>query len=202
MAFQPVPNTAEVTVVFEQNLRAITNTFHAEKLGGYSAADISTLANLVDSLVASELLPIITLDCAYKFTEVRGLAVENDLADTDGTNAGPGLIAVEGLPNNVTLSLKKASAFTGRSARGRWYFCGLSVNALEANENQWNQVSVDAAVIGVEGIRLGVAAGPWTPVVVSRFTNNAPRPFGITFDWILTVAVDRFVDSQRNRLTR
>jgi len=40
MAFQPVPNTAEVAVIFTQNLETISNTFHAEKPGGYTLSDI------------------------------------------------------------------------------------------------------------------------------------------------------------------
>lgn len=202
MAFQPVPDTAEITLVFEQNLESITNTFHAEKPGGYTFADISALANLVDSLAATHLLPVMSVDCVYKQTEVRGLAAENDVADIDGTNSGPGQDLVEGMPNNVTISLKKTSGFTGRSARGRWYFIGYPVNALGANENQFTQVDVDNGIIAVEAIRVGILTGPWTPVIVSRFTNKLPRAFGITFDWVNTVAVNRNVDSQRGRLTR
>lgn len=202
MAFQAVPNTAEITLVFQQNLEMITNTFHAEKPGGYNFAEISALADLVDSLAATHLLPLMTLECEYQRTEVRGLATENDLFDTDGTNSGFGADAAEGLPNNVTLSLKKTSGFTGRSARGRWYFVGFPVNDLAPNENQWAQAAVDSAEIAVEAIRGGILAGPWTPVIVSRFTAGLPRDEGITFPWIGTVAVNNNVDSQRGRLTR
>jgi hypothetical protein len=202
MAFQRVPDTVAVTIVYTQNLEVITNTFNCEKLGGYTLSEISILANLIDSSVATNLLPIMTADCQYLRTEVRGLDQENDIEDADGTNAGPGLDAVEGLPNNVTLSLKKGSGFTGRSARGRWYFVGFPVNALADNENQWTQTEVDSAVIAVEAIRNDVLGGAFTPVIVSRFTNGALRAEGITFDWISTVAVDRNVDSQRGRLTR
>lgn len=202
MAFQPVPDTAEVTIVMVQNLEFITNTFHAEKPGGYTLAEISALANLVDASFATHFLPIMSLDCTYLRTEVRGLATENDLFDVDGTNSGMGQILVEGLPNNCTLSIKKQSGFTGRSARGRWYFCGFSVNALENNENQWKLPETDSAVIALESLRGDVLAGPWTPVIVSRFTGGLPRAFGETFDWISSVAVNTNVDSQRGRLTR
>ncbi len=202
MAFQPVPDTAEVTIVMAQNLETITNTFHAEKPGGYTLAEISALANLVDGAFATNFLPIMTLDNTYLRTEVRGLAMENDLFDADGTNSGMGQVLVEGLPNNCTLSLKKASGFTGRSARGRWYFCGFSVNALENNENQGKLPDADNAVIAIEALRFAVLAGPWTPVIVSRFTGGLPRAVGVTFDWISTSHVNVNVDSQRGRLTR
>ncbi len=201
MAFQPVPDTAEVTLVFTQNLETITNTFHIEKPGGYTQADINLVADLIDSLTATNLLPIMTQDAIYQQTEVRGLANENDLIAIDGTNGGPGQVLTEGLPNSVTLSCKKLSPFTGRSARGRLYFIGLPNNDLDTNENQVKQTAADSIIIAIEAIRNGVLSGPWTPVIVSRFTNNLERPFGITFDWVNTTFVDRNVDSQRGRLT-
>ena len=201
MAFQPVPDTAEVTLVFTQNGENITNTFHAEKPGGYNLGEISALADLVDNSVAANIRPVITIDCTYVRTEVRGLAVENDLFDVDGTNGGPGADPTEGLPNSVTLSLKKSSGFTGRSARGRWYWIGLPVNALDTNENFLTAARAADAVIAVNTLRGDVLAGPWTPVIVSRFAGGVQRPVGVTFDWIDTVAVNNGVDSQRGRLS-
>lgn len=202
MAFQAVPDTAEITIIYTQNLETVTNTIHAEKPGGYDQAAIDALALSVDDDVGLNLLPLMTLDCLYLRTEVRGLAVENDLFASNNDSSGPGLDAVEGLPNNVTLSLKKESGFTGRSARGRWYFIGLPLNELSTNENQWAQTAVDNAVIAVQGIRIGIQVGPWTPVIVSRFTGGLPRAVGVTFPWVNTTAVNRNVDSQRGRLTR
>jgi hypothetical protein len=200
MAFQKVVDTVEVTLVFQQNLENLTNTFHAEKPGGYSQEDIETLAAGVDTLVASEILPIITLDATYLRTEVRGLAVENDLFATDAASTGVGEQAVEGLPNSVTISLKKSSAFTGRSARGRWYWIGLPESNLGGNENQVTSAKVALIVAAIEALRGGVLAGAFTPVIVSRFTGGAQRSEGKTFDWIDTVAVNENVDSQRSRL--
>lgn len=202
MAFQKVPNTVEITVVMQQNVEVITNTLHAEKATLYDLAEVQALALLVDSLVSFNLVPIMTVDSQYLRTEVRGLDSENDLFAENNTNAAIGADPSLGLPNNVTLSIKKASGFTGRSARGRWYICGVPSNNLASNENQLTQASADVWVAALEGIRAGIALSIWTPVIVSRFTNGLPRAEGVTFDWLTVVLVDRFVDSQRNRLTR
>ena len=202
MAFQAVPDTAEVTVVYTQNGEVITNTFAARLPGGYNLADLNTLATTVDNFMPGGLLPRMTVDSAYVRTEVRGLANENDLATEASANAGPGLDPIEGLPNNCTLSVKKASPFTGRSARGRWYVVGLPQNALAGDENAWSLAVVDDVVAALEALRVLVAATVWIPVIVSRFNAGLPRDFGVTFDWIVTTAVDAFVDSQRGRLTR
>lgn len=201
MAFQAVPNTAEVTIIFTQHLETFTNTFHVEKVAGYDQTDIDFIAGKVDANVATDLLPIMTADCTYERVEVRGLNTENDLFGTADANAGPGARVAGGLPGNVTLSIKKSSSFTGRSARGRWYFIGAPDDTLGSNENQFAAASVDDMVAGVEDLRAGSIAGDWVPVIVSRYAGGILRDEGETFDWISTVAVNNNVDSQRRRLT-
>ncbi|KKK69597.1 hypothetical protein LCGC14_2932460, partial [marine sediment metagenome] len=44
MAFQPVPDTAEIVIEFFANTVTMKNVLHAEKPGGYSLADLQTLA--------------------------------------------------------------------------------------------------------------------------------------------------------------
>ncbi len=202
MAFQAVPDTAEVTIIYNQNTEAITNTFAARLIGGYTLADLDILATEVDQNMPGNLLGRMTLDCLYVRTEVRGLAFENDIETLAQANSGVGLSTSEGLPNNVTLSIKKSSAFTGRSARGRWYFIGIPSNNLAGNENTYSQVEVDGMVTAIESLRAQVATTVWIPVIVSRFNNGVLRNPGKTFDWIATSAVNPFVDSQRGRLTR
>lgn len=202
MVFQPVVDTAEVTLVFTQNGETITNTFAIEKGGGYNQSDITNIANQIDNSVPTHLIGLMTIDAIYQQTEVRGLAVPNDLFAVDGTNGQAGGDASTGLPNNVTLSIKKLSAFTGRSARGRWYFIGLPLDNLDPNENKVLQADADLIVQGLDAFRNAASAGVWQAVIVSRFADSLPRSTGKTFDWINTVAVDRNTDSQRGRLTR
>jgi hypothetical protein len=130
------------------------------------------------------------------------LAVENDLFATDAASTGVGEQAVEGLPNNVTISLKKSSSLTGRSARGRWYWIGLPESNLGGNENQVTSAKVALIVAAIEALRGGILAGAFTPVIVSRYSGGVERSEGKTFDWIDTTAVNENVDSQRSRLAR
>lgn len=202
MAFQAVPNVAEVTIIFTQNLETITNTFHMLKALGYDQTDINFLAGRADTQAGVQLLPEMTTDCVYERSEVRGLSVENDLFAFAAASSDSGALVATGLPNSATLSIKKSSAFTGRSARGRWYFNGLPEDGLASNENQWAAATADGAVAAIEALRVGVEAGDWVPVIVSRYTGGVLRPVGVTFPWIATVAVNNNVDSQRRRLTR
>ncbi len=200
MAFQPVPDAAQITVVFVQNGEDIVNTANAELLGGYNLVDIAALASAVDSEMSISFLPQMTLDAAYLRTEVRGLAVQNDLLVIESAFAGPGLITSKGLPNSVTLSIKKSSPFTGRSARGRWYWIGMQAAALTSDENVYIDAEATARVSAVENLRQAINATVWTAVIVSRFSNGVQRPFGETFDWVATSKVDNRVDTQRGRL--
>lgn len=202
MAFQAVPDTAEVTIIYVQNLETVTNTFHVEHVGGYDQLDINFIAAKIDTFVGTELLPVMSLDCVYERVEVRGLATENDLFDTADGSAGPGEDISAGLPGNVTLSLKKSSEKTGRSARGRWYFNGAPEDTLASNENVFIPAAVDGMVAAVDALREGAIAGGWVPVIVSRYTGGIARDEGKTFNWTGVVAVNNNVDSQRRRLTR
>jgi len=201
MAFQRVPDTASVTLVFLQNGENLINTVHASKLGGYDLSQIAFLANAIDNNVAVDMRPEMVADSSYVRTEVRGLNSENDFLDLDGTNAGPGAILGPGLPNNVTLSIKRASGVTGRSARGRVYFVGLAASELDANENVLDATAAANKAIAWDQIRVTIASAGWLPVIVSRFTGGAQRAEGVTFPWLSTVAVNANIDSQRGRLT-
>jgi hypothetical protein len=200
MAFQAVPDTVEIVVEYTQNGSTMNNVMHAEKVGGYGLVPIQTLAAAVDAAVAASWLPIQTVEAFYTRTTVRGLAVENDIEWTNSVSSGVGGSATAGLPGNVTLSVKKFSALTGRSARGRMYWIGLTGAMLSPNENVLNAADVVAIETAIEAVRLAIQASPFLPVIVSRFTAGAARPVGVTFDWLGSIAVDLNVDSMRTRL--
>lgn len=201
MAFQAVPDTAQISVQYIQNLETLINTFYALKPGGYNLTELGQLANSIDNAIGASWLPIQSVDTTYDRTFVRGLAFENDLEVVDNGNNGNGEVINEGLPNSVTLSIKKGSGQTGRSARGRTYWIGLTAGDLAVNENIILAPIVIAVIAAVEAVRVASAVLGWQPVLVSRVTGGVKRPVGITFPWVSTEAVNDNVDSQRRRLT-
>ena len=200
MAFQRVPNTAAIIIEFLGNTVICQNTLYAEKLSGYDIADLQLLAATVDANVGAAWLDEISLDYAYVRTIVRGLDQENDFEVEDNTSAGPGTDVAGSLPGNVTISIKKSSGQTGRSARGRLYWVGTPRSFLAANENQMIPAKVADIVSNVGSMRGSIDGTVWTPVLVSRFTAGAKRAVGETFPWISESAVDDNMDSLRNRL--
>jgi len=200
MAFQAVPDTAEIVVNYSGNGSTMANVFHAKKSGGYILADIVALADAVDAVIVADWL-VRQADCfSYVSTVVRGLDEENDLEATNTDGAGPGAVATVGQPTNVTFSVKKTSGLTGRSARGRAYWIGMPAADLAADENTLDAGAVTAIVAAIDEIRIEIATAGWIPSIVSRFTNNAKRITGVTFEWTDSSAVNNVVDSQRRRL--
>lgn len=200
MGFQAVPNTAEIVIKYNLNLKPMFNVMHAEKLGGYDLIDLQQLANGIDFAVAANWLPQQTDNAVYQETVVRGLNVENDQEALANANAGNGSDVSPALPGNVTLSIKKGSGFTGRSARGRLYWIGMPRDNLSTNENIVTALDTAAIVAAVEGVRVAIGAALWVAVIVSRFSGGVKRPTGITFPWTTTSSVDSDVDSSRRRL--
>lgn len=202
MAFQSVPNAAEIIITYSLNTEIMVNVLGASIVGGYDLADLVALAVAVDAVVASDWLPEQSQDAAYLSTTVRGLEFENDQQTTVDSGAGPGERAEGALPGNVTFSVKKLSSFTGRSARGRMYWIGMVPSMLQPNENLVN--TADAILIqdALEAMRVGITATDWTAAIVSRFTGGVERDFGIFFEWVETVFVNKNVDSMRTRLIR
>jgi hypothetical protein len=111
----------------------------------------------------------------------------------------PGSLGDPALPNNVTVAASLRSNLTGRSARGRWYWQGLTEPQVTGNAIAAGVLtSIDAALTNLQSSIDG-AGFAW--VIVSFFTNNAPRVGGpVYFTVVDIVFVDDVVDSQRRRL--
>lgn len=180
--------------------KTFKNVVHGFLSGGYTLADLTALAVAVDAEVTASWLPAQSLDYLYVSTTVRGLAFENDQEVTVTTGTALGALAAAALPDNVTLAIKKASAFTGRTARGRLYWIGTALTQISTNESQYSVVGANTIRDAVDDMRAAITATVWQATIVSRFAAGLKRPFGVTTDWIDSVLVDINVDSQRRRL--
>lgn len=204
MAFQAVPDTVEIDMIFTLNGVTVQNVFYAEIPGGYVQADLTALATQIDLQWNGTWRSDQPPEVIYLRTEVRGLAVENDLTASANASSNPGLNASEAMPNNVTFAIKKESGLTGRSARGRTFWIGIPQNQVEvADENQLQAAFVALLVANVDSIRTAILAVPsWNPVLVSRFQGGAKRAQGKTFPWIGSTNVDTRLDTHRLRMPR
>lgn len=204
MPFQPVPETAQIDIVFSQNGVIVQNSFYARHPGGYSIVNLQALADDIDTAVPVTWLPRMASDCTYLRTDVRGLANANDLVATQDANSAPGDDPISPLPNNVAFAIKKTSGLTGRAARGRTYWLSIPRDKLDSsNENLVDATYITNIVGAVGSIRTNInSTGNWEAVLVSRFLNNEKRTEGETFPWTGENAVNNIIDTQRGRLPK
>lgn len=202
MAFQAVPDTAQIDMVYTLNGEPAQNSFYARLQGGYGLADLQALADVIDAVFLTTFVTEQPAESIYLRTDVRGLASENDLVATQNAGTGAGTHPSSALPNNVTFSIKKSSPFTGRSARGRTFWIGVPNNeVLGTDDNLVTQTWADQVVADIDFVRTQTeTVGVWEAVLVSRFANGAKRAMGVTFPWVTTSAVNLVVDTNRGRL--
>lgn len=202
MAFQAVPDTAEIDIIYSLNAVIVQNVLYAEMTGGYTLADLQALADQVDLQVDGSWKAQQAAEAIYVRTEVRGLAFENDKIASQSLSTGPGVHTGDALPNQVTFSVKKTSGLTGRSARGRTYWIGVPDNVLQSgNENLLISNYASDVVSAMGAMRVAIASvGTWEPVLVSRFADSVKRDTGVTFPWVGEDNVDQRVDTNRGRL--
>lgn len=200
MAFQSVPETVEIATNYSFGSTDIQMTFHARKSGGYSESELTSLANQCDGRVVTSFLPNQANDYVYNNTSVRGLESITDLYVENSDGTGPGSLTADAIPVNCALAIKKLSGFTGRSARGRVYWFGLTVGQLDTDENYVLGAQGLLILGAVDAMRATIVSAGWLPVIVSRFTGGAKRATGVTFEWVSTGITDYRVDSRRDRL--
>jgi len=201
MPFQPAPNCAEVTlnaVLFSQDL---VNTLHFHKSAGYDQDDIDALAEAVDSVVAEDYKTIFSNQITYTGTIAKGLETNTDLQaiNLDSVGACSGVAAAA--PANVSQCITLRTAFTGRSARGRFYSWPPTLNDLVNSvtiNNDWG------ALVREFLLTVMAATGPigWDMVVLSRQHNGVVRAEAVPYVITAVQKRNNNISSQRGRLAQ
>lgn len=199
MAFQPAPNCAEAVIHGSISGRSMANVLNFSRAGGYEAEDLCTLAGVIANWWSTEVLPELSVGYSFESVLVRGLAAENDQTCSDNTGAGPGSVSGPGLSANAALVVTHRSGFTGRSARGRTYVGGIpaSVAVSTLAVTGTFRTAIEEAFLEIPNY---AAVEGWTHVVLSRYSNGAPRETAVTFAVIDYEVRNVNIDSMRTRL--
>jgi hypothetical protein len=199
MAFIPATNVVQAEMLYVYHSEKCENVLHYQRPGGWSA---SQMAELGAFLVG-------WFDLVYDALVVDNLNLRSIRMTDLTTQTSPSIEYTTGLPltgvklndpmpNNVSLVFTKLTESRGRSYRGRYYHMGFGEDQIVSN-------TVDAAVVtsltnALIGLMTPTIAGVQAPlVVVSRFTNNAPRSSAVVTP-VTGWRTDGNVDSQRRRL--
>jgi len=200
MAFQSVPNTAELTIVGSKAGQLIVNTFYAQYSSPYDLAALTALASVGDTWWNAYMAPLVSSTYTYLRSHVQGLNAAIDFEAEDSTHTGDtGSAGDEGTPNNVALSVKRSSAYTGRSARGRIYWPDIPTPSLDGTGFVLAAYA-EGVVDALMALRDAINDAGRTEVIVSRYSAGVKRTTAVVFETVQYVVVDYALDSQRGRL--
>lgn len=199
MAFIPTPNGVKVCMRYRQAGQQVCNVYHVDNGTSPSADDLTAIATTFgdwyESYAKANQSPSLVLE-AIEVTDISvssGAGIEYvPSGGVVGTNGG------NPLANSITLAVKLATGFTGRSKRGRSYWPGLTTDDMADANHVTGAFASDLAVVFDHLITLLEGAG--TPLsVLSLFTSGLPRLAGV-LTHITNALVNTTVDNQRRRL--
>lgn len=197
MAFIPVPNTVMVEMIQVFKANRYENTLYFKRATPWDDASMTSLgadlATWWDTQLGSQLSDQLSLDM------IKLTSLESETANfqefTDGLPQSGGS-ATDPLPPQDSMVVTFKTNVRGRSFRGRNYLVGF-VESMQSG-GEWNttiQGEIETAIAGLVTVATDNDC-EW--VVVSRYTNNAPRVTGIATP-VTGFAARPIVASQRRR---
>jgi hypothetical protein len=201
MPLPVVPATIKVSMFYTLNGEPAMNRMHVGVAATLpSAGDCAVAAAIFGNWWISTASLNVSSAMALNLVEAISIAEVNgpQATFTAGLPAA-GALASPSLPGNNAFCVSLRSLFTGRSARGRWYWGGLTESQVTGNTVGTSDVT---AIVGAMNSLLGlISAASAFPVIVSYNSGGGPRPGGpVKFFIDHAIAVDQTVDSQRGRL--
>jgi hypothetical protein len=200
MPFVPAPNIVEVQLRATFDGQQVMNRIHVNVLHAPTEADCAAVAAAVGDWWDTNVQALVATNVVMREIYVKSVATANGPEATFsagfplvGTKAG------DSLPNNVALAVSLRTGLTGRSARGRWYWYGITEDQVDANTMMGGTIaSIDAAITNLLN---EIEALGFLWVIVSYIANGGPRVGGPVYFTVNTITVvDSTVDSQRRRL--
>lgn len=201
MAFVPVPATVKCSFFYTLNGEPAMNRFHVS-VGATlpSQGDCQTIANNLDTWWQGNVQAIISSSMAIREIECVSIAEENGPQATFSSGYPiAGALSSPSLPGNNALCVSLRSGLTGRSARGRWFWCGLTEGQVTGNVVGTGDVT--SILAAMNNLLTTITSLSAQPVIVSYVSGGVPRPGGpVKFIINQAIAVDSTIDSQRGRL--
>jgi len=201
MPFVPVPATIKCSLFQTLNGQPFMNRIHVGVAATLpTALGCAGVASAVAGWWTGNVKALVAGTCELRAVEAISIAEENgpSFTFTSGLPSA-GTATSEALPGSNAFCVSLRSGLTGRSARGRYYWGGLTQDQVLLNEVNSGVVTsivaaMDNLISTIEGIEANL-------VIVSYISGGVPRPGGpVKFIVNDALAVDNTVDSQRGRL--
>jgi hypothetical protein len=199
MAFQAIPNGVEVLLAATLAGQVCNNTLFFTHAGAWGVDEMQALADAVDDAWGSFVSTYMYQDYHYDQTIVTDKRTDTALQAFAFANAGSGGVTGAPVPNNVAISVKRQSAFTGRSARGRVYI-PVGAESHLVSTNVVTDAFAAAATAALQAISDAADDVDWTAVIVSRVHDGVTLPEAVVYTIVEWIVVDKVIDSMRRRL--
>lgn len=199
MAFIPVPNTAAVHVRGALGGQLTENVFYYRFATQPTESDLQDLVDALSVHIIGNWLVLLPDQWVGREIYAEDLTEKPGAQATNTDIAGElGASGADMFPANVTLAIQRSSGLSGRSSRGRVYWQGipLSKATLSYIDTAFAN-SVVTALTTMDGVAIALE---WVPVIVSLYTDLAPRTEGVTYPVSVWKWVDLTTDSMRRRL--
>lgn len=199
MAFIPTPNVVRAAMQGSVNGNDQVYTLWAI---GAAPATLTDLQNLGQALIAwalADILPV--LSNGYSLDSVYLLAQDTSFAPFwTETTALPAVGAINSpvIEPQTAPVVKFATPNRGRSGRGRNYVPGCPLSALASPGVVSNTFKTNLLTAYLD-LNTNIGSAGYTHVVVSHFTDNAPRAVGLTQSVGAYEMVSNSVGTQRSR---
>lgn len=202
MAFQAVPDTISVVPTFLlPNTQVAQNVLNFVVDGPITLANMALAALQYEDFVAEFLDNFMSSQVSLQRVVVKDLSTENGfIYDYDLPTPVVGLNGAAVLPSNVSACIKFNTGLSGKSQRGRVYHIGLS-ETMAAGDYVVTGI-LNGLVDAYQELRTAYLGLSMHHTIVSRYSDNALRPTGVTTDVLSYSAVTTRVASQRRRLPR
>lgn len=200
MPFVPAPNIVEVQFRTTWNNEQTMNRVMVDCLTTPTEAIIQDIVTEAGNWWQFNVLALTPPSLVLR--EVYGKSLETSPGPEATFSSGlplAGTLGQASMPNNVSIAVSLRTGLTGRSARGRWFWQGLTEGQVADNEvNAGAAVSIVAAIDALVG---AISLLGYALVIVSFRSGGVPRPGGPVYFVVNdALLVDTVVDSQRRRL--
>jgi len=201
MPFVPVSDVVMAEMRMLLYGQKIENTLYFTKAGGFDLSEAAALNNILLLWWTEEYADGVSEDLSLREIVITDLSTETSfsLVSPAPTPNPTGAQSGGALPGGSALCVSFRTTSRGRSFRGRNFVSGIPRSG--STGNQVNSDIITLIEVAYQDLISLVADMDATWVVVSRFTDGAPRVAGINTRVNSVTVVDTNIDSQRRRLT-
>jgi len=199
VAFIPVNDVCQAELIYTWESQTIETVLHFLPEGAMTPIIMTELGAHLKNWWDTLIRPGITN--AISLVNIKLTDLSTEVAPVVNYATGLPLVGgaiVAALPNNCAMVITKRTLLRGKSYRGRIYHPALSETVVTGNTIAGGTVN---ALVGhySQLLAFTTTTASWEMVVVSRYSNNQPRPSGIATP-VISLDSNGTVDSQRRRL--